>query len=448
MRRFKSRLVACFIALLVAVPALGADVSSYTLDNGLEVVVIEDHRAPVVVHMLWYKAGAADELPGKSGIAHYLEHLLFKGTKTLKPGEFSAIVAKNGGSDNAFTSWDYTGYHQRVAADRLELMMQMESGRMRDLQLVEEDIATERDVVLEERNQRVENNPGALFGEQRAAALYMNHPYGIPIIGWKHEVEALTLDDALEFYRTYYAPNNAILIVAGDVQPEEVLQLAKTYYGPLAPTPGLGERVRPQEPPQRAERRLVYEDPRVSEPYVIRTYLAPERDPGAQEEAAALLLLSDLLGGNGATSVLGQKLQFETQKAIYASAFYQPLAYDDTSFGLVIVPVPGVTLQEAEDALDAAVAEFMEEGVDPEQLARLKMQLRAATIYAQDSVAGLARRYGASLTSGLTLQDIEDWPAIIQATTAEDVMAAAARVFDRDNAVTGWIRKPTTEVTQ
>ncbi len=442
-------LAACLFACLTAWPALAGEITSFTLDNGLDVVVIEDHRAPVVVHMVWYRAGAADEPPGKSGIAHYLEHLLFKGTDDMAPGEFSATVSRNGGSDNAFTSWDYTGYFQRVAADRLELMMQMEADRMRDLQLTGTDILTERDVIIEERNQRVENNPGALFGEQRRAALYLNHPYGVPVIGWKHEAEALTLDDALDFYRTYYAPNNAILIVAGDVAPDAVRALAERHYGPLAPTPGLGERVRPAEPPHLAERRLVYEDPRVGEPYVIRTYLAPERDPGAQEEAAALSLLADILGGNGATSVLGRKLQFEQQTAIYTSAFYQGLSYDDTTFGLVIVPVPGVSLDQAEAALDRAVAEFLEEGVDPEQLARIKMELRASEIYGKDSVQGLARRYGSALTSGLTLADIEAWPDILQAVTEEDILAAARRVFDRKNAVTGWLQRPTaTEVTQ
>lgn len=443
------RLAACLIACLMPISAQAADVTSYSLENGMDIVVIEDHRAPVVVHMVWYRAGAADEPPGKSGIAHFLEHLLFKGTDDLEPGEFSATVAENGGSDNAFTSWDFTGYHQRVAADRLDLMMKMEADRMRDLRLTEDDIGTERDVIIEERNTRVENDPGALFGEQRSAAMYLNHRYGVPIIGWKHEAEALELEDALDFYKKFYAPNNAILIVAGDVEPEEVLELAKVHYGPLAPTPGLGERVRPQEPPHTAARRLVFEDPRVSQPYVIRTYLAPERDPGAQEEAAALLLLSDILGGNGATSVLGKKLQFEKQKAIYASAFYQPTTYDDTTFGLVIVPVPGVSLQEAEEALDAAVAEFMQEGVDPEQLERIKLQMRASQIYAQDSTSGLARRYGVALTSGLTLQDVEDWPQIIQDVTEADILAAAERVFDLDKSVTGWLTKPAPkEVTQ
>ena len=247
---------------VMALPASAKDaVTSFTLDNGMDVVVIEDHRAPVVTQMVWYRAGSADEQPGVSGVAHFLEHLLFKGTKTLAPGEFSATVARNGGNDNAFTSYDYTAYFQRIAADRLELVMQMESDRMVNIQLDEQDILTERDVVLEERNQRVENSPGALFREQKNAAQYLNHRYGIPIIGWKHEVSALTLQDALEFYRTYYAPNNAILVVAGDVNPDEVRSLAETYYGAIPANPDLSERDRPQEPPQTSERRLVFEDP-------------------------------------------------------------------------------------------------------------------------------------------------------------------------------------------
>jgi len=443
------RLAVCLCLCLFATSAGAGKVSSFSPDNGLQVVVIEDHRAPVVVHMVWYRAGAADEPPGRSGIAHFLEHLLFKGTDDLAPGEFSDIVARNGGSDNAFTSWDYTGYFQRVAADRLELMMRMEADRMRDLRLTEADIGTERDVILEERNQRTENDPGSLFGEQRRAAQYLNHPYGIPVIGWKHEAQTLTLQDAVSFYRKYYAPNDAIVVVAGDVQPDKVRALAERYYGPLAPTPGLGPRVRPEEPPQLAERRLSYEDPRIAQPYVIRTYLAPERDPGAQQQAAALVMLAELLGGNGATSVLGRKLQFERQTAIYTSAFYQGLSHDDTTFGLVIVPVPGVSLREAEDALDRAVAEFLEEGVDPEQFARVKMQMRAERIYAEDSIQGQARRYGAALTSGLRLEDVAEWPGILQAVTADDVIAAAASVLDRRRAVTGWLMSPQSpEVTQ
>ncbi|WP_298261242.1 pitrilysin family protein [uncultured Litoreibacter sp.] len=445
------RLIACFLApAVMAFPALGAEkVTTFTLDNGLEAVVLEDHRAPVVMHMLWYKAGAADEDPGVSGIAHFLEHLLFKATDKLEAGEFSAIVEANGGSDNAFTSWDYTGYHQRIAADRLDLVMGMEANRMRNLRLTEEDVETERKVILEERAQRTDSDPGALFGEQRSAAQYLNHPYGRPIIGWRHEMTELSRDDALEFYRKFYAPNAAVLIVAGDVDPAEVEELAKKHYGPLAPTEGLQERTRPQEPPQLAERRIVYEDPQAAQPYVIRSYKAPERDAGDQETAAALTMLAEILGGSGQTSVLGRALQLDSTKAVYTSAYYSGVNYDDTTFGMFIVPTPGLSLQEGEDAMDAVVAQFMEDGVDPAHLARVKSQIRASLIYAQDDVSSLGREYGAALTSGLTVKDVQDWPAILEAVTEDDIMKAARQVFDRKNAVTGWFRKPQTkEVSQ
>lgn len=435
------------LMMFLALPALAqaAEITDFTLDNGMQVVVLEDHRAPVVVHMVWYRVGAADEPPGKSGIAHYLEHLLFKGTETLEPGEFSRVVEENGGSDNAFTGKDYTAYFQRVAADRLELMMTMEADRMVNLQLTEEDALTERDVILEERNQRTESDPAALFGEQRVAAQFQNHPYGIPIIGWKHEMEGLTLADAQAFYRRHYAPNNAVLVVAGDVEPEAVRALAERHYGAIPANPAVGPRARPQEPPQLAERRLTFVDERIAQPYLIRTYLAPERDPGDQREAAALELLAAVLGGSSATSVLGQELEFEQKKAIYTSAFYGGLSLDDTTFGLVIVPAPGVSLAEAEALLDATVAEFMETGVDPEQLDRIKMQLRAARIYGDDNIQTLARRYGAALTQGLTVADVEAWPEILQSITGEEIVAAAARVFDRRTAVTGLLTNPSTE---
>ncbi len=441
------------LAIAAATPTFAGNVTSFTLPNGLEAVVIEDHRAPVVVHMVWYKAGAADENPGVSGVAHFLEHLMFKGTKNLAPGEFSKIVEANGGSDNAFTSWDYTAYFQRVAADRLELMMKMEADRMRGLLLSEDDWKTEREVIIEERNQRTDSDPGAIFGEQRRAAQYLNHRYGVPVIGWRHEMEALTRQDALDWYRTYYAPNDAVLVVAGDVDPAEVKRLAETYYGPLAPTPGIGPRVRPQEPPQLAERRLSYSDPRVSTPYVTRSYLAPERDPGDQTKAAALTILADLLGGNGQTSILARKLQFDTKEAIYTSASYDGTSYDDSTFNLAVVPAEGVSLADAEKALDGALTEFLKTGVDAAQFARVKTRIRAAMIYAEDDIDGLARRYGEALTTGLTVEDVQAWPGILDAVTEADVMAAAAEVFDRKRAVTGWMMRdeptdPATEVMQ
>ncbi|MCB1347682.1 MAG: insulinase family protein, partial [Maritimibacter sp.] len=318
--------------------------------------------------------GAADEPPGKSGIAHFLEHLMFKGTDDMGPGELSRVVEANGGSDNAYTSQDYTAYFQRVAADRLGLMMEMEADRMRDLVLSPDDVATERDVILEERATRTDSEPGALFSEAMRAALYRNSPYGIPIIGWRAEMEGLNDDDAIAFYRRYYAPNNAILIVAGDVTPDAVLELAEAHYGPLAPTEGLTSRVRPQEPPARAAQRLVMEDARVAQPSLMRLYLAPARKSGAQQDAAALTVLAELLGGTSATSVLGQALEFDTNTAVYTNAGYASVAYDDSAFSFSVVPAEGVSLADAEAALDAQLTKFIAEGPDPDAFERIKMQ--------------------------------------------------------------------------
>jgi zinc protease len=433
------------LVLPVALPAAAEPVTSFTLDNGLNVVVIEDHRAPVVVQMIWYRVGAADEPPGHSGIAHFLEHLMFKGTEVIPPNQFSAIVEAQGGDDNAFTSWDYTAYFQRVAADRLPLIMEMEADRMRNLRLTEEDVVTEREVILEERAQRTDSNPGALLSEQMRAAQFMNHPYAIPIIGWRHEMEELSREDALEYYERFYAPNNATLVVAGDVDPATVKALAEEHYGPLAPSDGIVPRIRPQEPPQLAERRINLADERVSEPYIFRTYLAPERDPGNQREAAALTVLAELLGGSGQTSVLPRALQFDSQTAVYSAAFYDGSSIDDASFGLIVVPAPGITLEAAETAMDGVVADFLKTGPDPAALERIRTQVRAGDIYSRDDVNALARRYGEGLSIGLTLDDIESWDEALAAVTEADIMAAATKVFDRRNAVTGWLTKPATE---
>ncbi|MFQ6551179.1 M16 family metallopeptidase [Aestuariibius insulae] len=441
-------IAACICLTLPAIAAADETVTNFTLDNGLEVVVIEDHRAPVVVQMVWYRSGSADEPVGSSGVAHFLEHLTFKQTENLAPGELSATVAANGGSDNAFTSYDYTAYFQRIAADRLELVMSMEADRMENLLLKQEDIATERDVILEERSQRTDTSPGALLNEQIRAAQFLNHRYGVPIIGWRHEMEALDMDDAQTFYETFYAPNNAVLVIAGDVDPEEVRALAEQYYGPIPANADIPERVRPAEPPQNAARRVVFEDQRVAQPYISRSYLAPERDPGAQEDAAALTVLAQLLGGSNFTSVLNDKLQFEEQIAVYTSAFYDGQALDDTSFSLVVVPSDGITLDEAEAALDRVIAEFLDEGVDAEQLDRIKMQLRASQIYARDNVQSAANRYGSALTSGLTVEDVQAWPDILQEVTAGDVMEAARVVFDPRASVTGILKAPTTELSE
>lgn len=427
---------------VVALPALAAtgDVSSFTLDNGLEAVVIEDHRAPVAVQMVWYRAGSADEPRGKTGVAHFLEHLMFKGTETLAPGELSRTVEANGGSDNAFTSHDYTAYFQRVAADRLDLVMRMEADRMRGLILSEDDWATELQVIIEERAQRTDSDPSALFSEQMRAAQYLNHPYRNPVIGWKSEMSGLTREDTLNWYQTFYAPNNAVLVVAGDVTPGEVRELADRYYGPLAPTTELAPRQRVTEPAQLAARHLEMSDPRVAQPVMRRTYLAPHRQSGDQAQAAALTVLAEVLGGNPQTSVLGRGLLFgEDAPALHVGAWYDGDTLDAGSFSLAMIPRPGVDPAEAEAAVDEALAAVLDQGIDEDQLVRIKTGLRADELYRRDSAMGLAKEYGAALTTGLSVQDVQDWPAALEAVTAEDVREAARAVLNDTQSVTGWL---------
>ena len=449
MTRLRSALAGISLILHVmpmSATAASTGVTTFELENGMQVVVVEDHRAPVVQHMVWYRAGSADETSGTSGVAHFLEHLLFKATDTLAEGELSATVAANGGRDNAFTSFDYTAYFQRVAADRLEIMMRMEADRMRNIRLTETNIETERKVIIEERNQRTENNPRALLSEQMRAVQYHNHRYGVPIIGWMHEMETLDMEDVLGFYDTYYHPNNAILVVSGDVEPDEVRRLAARYYGVIPEYTDLPKRQRSAEPPQTAERRVLLRDTRVAQPYVSRSYLATERNSGDQHMAAALTLLANLLGG-GTTSYLTEKLQFETQTAVYTSAFYGGVSLDDATFSVVVVPTVDVSLEEAEDAMDATLAQFLVDGVDEDRLARIKYQLRASEIYGRDNVDGIANRYGRALASGLTIEDVQSWPEVLQTVTADEIMAAARKVLVRNASVTGWLMR-NEEVTQ
>lgn len=445
----------CGPVAALAVVAGGAQasedgISQFELDNGMDVLVIEDHRSPAVVHMVWYRVGAADEPLGTSGIAHYLEHLMFKGTENMAAGEFSEVVRANGGSDNAFTSWDYTGYFQRVAADLLPQMMKMEADRMTGLILTDDVALPERSVILEERSQRVDSDPGAQFREQSLAAQYLNHPYGRPIIGWRHEMEELSTDDALDFYRQYYAPNNAILIVAGDVTEDEVRSLAEEYYAPIPANPELLARDRVTEPPQTAARRVVFEDQRVAQPYVARSYLAPERNPGEQDKAAALTLLSALLGDRP-DGFLSRRLEFDAKTALYTGVWYGGTSLDRTTLNITVVPAEGVSLEDGEAALDAALAEFMEGGIDTEKLDRLKRQYAAQSIYEMDSAQGRARKYGVALTSGLTVEDVQNWPDVLQSVTEDDILAVAREVLVPQTSVTGWLRAPqaaTSEVIQ
>ena len=407
---------------------------TFTLDNGLQIVVVENARAPIVVQMVWYKVGAADEPPGKSGIAHFLEHLMFKGTPTVPSGQFSKIIAANGGSDNAFTSQDYTAYVQRVASDKLDLVMRMEADRMANLRLTDEKVAPERGVVQEERRSRTDNSPSAQLYERRRAVTYLRHPYRIPLIGWKREIDGLTTGDALAFYRRHYAPNNAILIVAGDATAAEVRRLAEKYYGsiPRRPVP---QRVRPVEPNQLAARRVTMKSPRVHVPSISITYRAPSFSAGETRHAYPLLLLSDILGG-GSTSRLHRRLVIEEKGASGAGAGYLGTALDIGEFSVSASALAGGGIVRLEALLKEEIERVVEDGVTEAEIARTKRAMLASAIYARDGLRAAPRVIGRALVTGQTIADVEAWPERIAAVTATEVRDAARAVFVERHSVT------------
>ena len=445
MNKLNRMIAAGVVAAVLAMPPAQAapEVSHFKLANGLEVVVIPDRRAPVVTHMMWYKVGAADEPPGKSGIAHFLEHLMFKGTAKNPSGRFSQVVATIGGQENAFTSSDYTGYYQRVTKDKLKEMMEFEADRMTGLVLTDEVVLPERNVVLEEQNSRVANNPGAKLGEEVQAALYLNHPYGRPIIGWRPEIEKLNRADALAFYKQYYTPNNAVLVIAGDVGVDEVKKLAEETYGKVPRVAEVPERVRPQEPEQRAVRTVTLADPRVAQPNLQRSYLVPSSTTAKPGQSEALEILAQILGG-GNNSRMYRKLVVENPVAISVGAWYQGMALDDTRFGVYGTPQQNVTLQQLDAAIDQVLADVAANGVTDDELETARTKLIADVVYAQDSQATLARWYGSALTSGATVEEVTTWPDRVAKVTADDVRNAARTWLDKKRSVTGFLVKETT----
>ncbi len=400
---------------------------TFRLANGMQVVVIPNHRAPVVTHMVWYKVGSADEPPGKSGIAHLLEHLMFKGTKTLKPGEFSAILARNGGQENAFTSYDYTSYFQSVAVDRLELVMRLEADRMTNLVLTEKDVNTEKLVIMEERRQRTDNNPRSILGEQVNAAFFLNYPYRKPVIGWRREIRGLTLNDAISFYRKWYAPNNATLVVAGDITASQLRPLAEKYYGKI-PARKVPARIRPQEPPHRADIKVLLRDKRVRQPIWSRSYMAPSYITGKTEYADALDVLSEILGG-GATTRLYRDLVVKRKLAVSVGISYNPGGIGPTDFTFSASPKPGVSVDTLKQAIDGEIAKLLKSGITADELARAKQSMQDSAIYARDSIQTGARELGAALSTGRSVEDVESWPQRINKVSLEEVNRAARAIL-------------------
>ncbi|HXE29954.1 MAG TPA: pitrilysin family protein [Stellaceae bacterium] len=411
------------------------DAESFTLPNGLQVVVIPNHRAPIVTQMVWYKVGAADETFGKSGAAHFLEHLMFRGTKSLGPGDFSRIVAQNGGEENAFTTHDYTAYFQNVAADRLELVMKLEADRMANLVINDAVVTPEREVIIEERRMRIDNSPSALFDEQLDTALYLHHPYQIPTIGWESEMHKLTAQDEQAFYKRWYAPNNAVLVVAGDATVEKVKALAEKYFGPIASRP-VPVRHRVEEPAKVASARLSMKSPRVTEIQWSRQWLAPSYNRGDTTQAYPLQVLAEVLGGSAA-SPLYKGLVIDKGLALSAGAYYDPNQFDLTTFGFSATLKHGVTVSDFEASLDDIVKAALEGGITAEEVERAKQRMIAAATYARDSLSGPARIVGTALSLGRSLDDVQNWPEKIAAVTPDQVRAAAKAVIHDDIAVTG-----------
>jgi zinc protease len=419
-------------------PRMAPNAVEFKLGNGMDVVVIPDHRAPVVTHMVWYKVGAADETSGQSGIAHFLEHLMFKGT-TEHPGEeFRQRVAAIGGDENAFTSSDFTAYFQRVAKENLGEMMEFESDRMTNLSLTDETVATERDVVLNERRDRVERNPDAILNEQLLRILYLNHPYGRPVIGWNHEILDLHRQTALDFYHRYYTPNNAVLVVAGDVTPDEVRRLAENTYGKIAPRLDAVRAARPSEPPAMSSREVTVRDEKVREPQLQRAYIVPSSLTAAPGEAEALSLLAEVLGG-GSVSRFYDQLVRGDGAATYAGASYRSNGLDSSRFVIYGLPKPGIELTALEARMDEIIAELLAKGVSEEELARAKRSAIAQAIYSLDNQGTLANILGQALAVGQSLDSVQNWPARVQAVTAAEVQAVAQKYLHIEASATGFL---------
>ena len=438
MNLFKRLVPVVFAVLAAAGPAraLDIDVTSFTLANGMQVVVIPDHRAPVVTHMVWYKTGAADETQGKAGVAHLLEHLMFKGTPAHPNDTFDRLLRANGGDGNAFTTQDYTGYFQRVMKDRLPLVMELEADRMQNLVLTDETVLPELSVVLEERRQRIDNEPSGLLSEQMDAAMYTAHPYGKPVIGWMPQVSKLTRQDAMDFYAAHYEPENAILIVAGDVTPDEVKTLAERYYGPLKNKRPVPERVRAEEPAPNAERRVTMTDPRVSTPGWQRQYLTPSARQLPQREELAMSLLAEIIGG-GNQSRFYQTLNIDKKLAAYSGAWFDADQLDYGNFGLYASPNPGVTIEAVEKQVDAILNDVVTKGVTQEELDRSRNSMIASAVYLLDSQDKLARLFGVALATGQSIDDVKNWDKDLATVTVDDVNKAARSILKPNASVTG-----------
>lgn len=409
------------------------------LDNGMEVVVIPDHRTPVVTHMVWYKVGGADDPKGSAGLAHFLEHLMFKGTKNHTGEEFQKAVSGVGGRENAFTSQDYTAYFQTVAKPHLATMMHFEADRMRHLTLKEEDVNPERDVVLEERASRMDNDPTAQLSEKLQASLYPNHPYGISIIGPEEDIKGLNREKALAFYNRFYTPESAILVLAGDVTLQEIKPLLDKTYGRIERNPqAQTTRSRPAETATQQRPRVVVEDGRVRTPVLMRRYIAPSYARSSDEETTAYDIAIEALMV-GRTSTLYQRLVVQEKVAATFSAGYDGAGLDHGTLYLSMTPQEGVTLEALEQALDKALLEESAKPLEAADIERVKAKLITQAIYARDSVASLARLVGSARTMGIPISSLQNNALVIRSITPQQAQTTLQRWLNINNSATGYL---------
>lgn len=388
--------------------------------------------------MVWYGVGAADEPQGLSGMAHYFEHLMFKGTDTLAPGEFSKIVKKLGGNGNAFTGQDYTAYFQSISKEHLPRILEMEADRMVNLKPPADHFASEKKVVIEERRQRTENDPKGLFFEQMLSALYINHPYGTPVIGWMNEIEGYEWDDVKTFYETWYAPNNATLIISGNVTADEVRPLVEKTFGGIK-AKDIPKRIRPDIPPAIGETLMQLRHETINQASYSNVRLAPSYAQNKQD-ALALQVLEEVMSG-GPTTRLYKSLVVDQKKAVAASLSYQSSALNNTTIWLSATPADDVPLEEIETLLMAEIQKTIDDGVTETEVSSAIQRMTDAAIFARDSVSGPAMIMGRELMSGSTVDDVENWPQDIAKITTTDVQRVAKTYLDNN---TPWKRKSIT----
>lgn len=418
--------------------AAAADaIESATLKNGMELVVIPNHRAPMVSHMIWYRVGGADDLPGKSGLAHYNEHMMFLGTPALKKGEYSRRIARHGGNHNAFTNKDYTAYYANIAREHLPMVMEMEADRMRHLAPPPEEFRREREVIIEERRMRMDNKPESLLSEQMDAALFLNHPYRLSTIGWKHEMETLSQDDVMAFHRRFYHPANAVLVVAGDITLKELQPLTEKYYGSI-PAGTKNPRAWSKEPPHRASARLQMRHPNVREPLLMRRYLMSGLVDGDTSRAPALYVWAQWLGGSK-TSRFYQALVREKKLATAVSVDYDGLCLGPARLNITARPAAGVTLDTLEREIDALLEQARNAPPSEDELRRAKLAQKASIVFTADGLQGMANLVGEFRMAGLPADFAQHWPETIDTVTAAQVLEAGRKELDITRSVTAWL---------